>query len=336
MRPSQRDHYRGSKMALWLDLIPKIHKSDNLELKYHLLDNWDNATTFEVEGTRPLDMNKIFPPPPISPPFPPSTTSIPTSTTIRSTTSTTTPTPTTTRGRVKPPVPTKPAKRERWTTRKTPNVTQAPQVGGVFGMDSKLSLSVTIAVGCSLLFLNILIFAGVYYQKDRMRMEMKMRKHELEKEKEARMGGESDAIKSSTGPDSDTNSSSMATPPCPPPMGRGHHHHHHPHPPSSQHSTYSNQHSQHPPPSQNSTMPKTAIPVVPPQAPYQTHPGPSPNRSPRLPNRPADLHHHHTLNHPPHHPHHPVLEDGKLKHSSSADSGTDVNNHSMGNPSTVV
>ena len=330
MRPTIRDHYRGSKMALWLDLIPKIHKSDNLELKYHLLDNWDNATTFEAEGTRKLDMNKIFPPPPISPPFPPSTTTIATTSTTKATTEATTPTTTSsTSGWHRPPATRPP--RPRWTTRKPQNVTQAPQVGF---MDSKLSLSVTIAVGCSLLFLNILVFAGMYYQKDRMRMELitiSMRKHELEKEKEARMGGgESDAIKSSTGPDSDTNSSSMATPPIPPPVGRPHHHHQHPHPPSSQHSAYSNQH----PPSQNSTMPKTAIPVVPPQAPYQTHPGPSPNRSPRLPNRPADLHHH--PHHHPHHPHHSIVEDGKLKHSSSADSGTDVNNHNMGNPLTVV
>lgn len=35
------------------------------------------------------------------------------------------------------------------------------------------ALSVTIAIGCSLLVLNILIFAGVYYQRDRTRLEIK-------------------------------------------------------------------------------------------------------------------------------------------------------------------
>lgn len=35
------------------------------------------------------------------------------------------------------------------------------------------ALSVTVAIGCSLLILNILIFAGVYYQRDKSRMEAK-------------------------------------------------------------------------------------------------------------------------------------------------------------------
>ncbi|XP_026467212.1 neuroligin-4, X-linked [Ctenocephalides felis] len=35
------------------------------------------------------------------------------------------------------------------------------------------ALSVTIAVGCSLLILNVLIFAGVYYQRDKTRLEAK-------------------------------------------------------------------------------------------------------------------------------------------------------------------
>ena len=35
------------------------------------------------------------------------------------------------------------------------------------------ALGVTIAIGCSLLVLNMLIFAGVYYQRDRTRMEVK-------------------------------------------------------------------------------------------------------------------------------------------------------------------
>lgn len=41
----------------------------------------------------------------------------------------------------------------------------------VYGVDSKASLSalgVTIAVGCSLLMLNVVIFAAIYYQKDKI------------------------------------------------------------------------------------------------------------------------------------------------------------------------
>lgn len=35
------------------------------------------------------------------------------------------------------------------------------------------AFNVTIAIGCSLLILNVLIFAGVYYQRDKTKMEMK-------------------------------------------------------------------------------------------------------------------------------------------------------------------
>lgn len=38
------------------------------------------------------------------------------------------------------------------------------------------ALSVTIAVGCSLLILNVLIFAGVYYQRDKTKLEAKLHK----------------------------------------------------------------------------------------------------------------------------------------------------------------
>lgn len=34
-------------------------------------------------------------------------------------------------------------------------------------------MSITIAIGCSLLILNVLIFAGVYYQRDKTRLEVK-------------------------------------------------------------------------------------------------------------------------------------------------------------------
>lgn len=39
------------------------------------------------------------------------------------------------------------------------------------------ALSVTIAIGCSLLILNVLIFAGVYYQRDKTRLDVKNMQH---------------------------------------------------------------------------------------------------------------------------------------------------------------
>lgn len=38
------------------------------------------------------------------------------------------------------------------------------------------ALIVTIAVGCSLLILNVVIFAGIYYQKEKDSLEKKLQK----------------------------------------------------------------------------------------------------------------------------------------------------------------
>lgn len=42
-------------MALWLELIPKIHKPDTFDPNLHLLDDPRNDSTFEPVGTRSLD-----------------------------------------------------------------------------------------------------------------------------------------------------------------------------------------------------------------------------------------------------------------------------------------
>lgn len=55
--------------------------------------------------------------------------------------------------------------------------TQPTNASDLFGFEGYSSystaLSVTIAIGCSLLILNVLIFAGVYYQRDKTRHEVK-------------------------------------------------------------------------------------------------------------------------------------------------------------------
>lgn len=336
MRPTVRHHYRGTKIALWLDLIPKVHTSDDLEPKAHLLNNYDNSSTFEEEGTRQLDMDVIFPPPPVSPPVPPSlstTTTMATTTTTLMTTTPTTPTTTkivtTKRWPLTRPPYTPPPQPQSTSVNNSPTV--APHADAISGRDNALSFSVTIAVGCALLFLNILIFAGVYYQKDRMRMEMKMRQRELEREKATGTEGCCDLPKSSScGQDNMDTNSSMATPPAPPSIAR---------------------HQVQP---QVTTLPKHPIPVMPPQAPYtprQTgtlgrHCGQGVDRTKAgrtelHPDGSATTPRHLSLTTvSPRHSRASTLERDpnkiKLRQSpSSADSGTEVNNH-PGNPVTMV
>ena len=53
-------------MALWRDLIPRLHRADDFDSRLHLLDDYDNATTFEASGTRrlpPSDDWSRYPPP---------------------------------------------------------------------------------------------------------------------------------------------------------------------------------------------------------------------------------------------------------------------------------
>ncbi|KAM6141178.1 neuroligin-4, X-linked isoform 1-T1 [Erethizon dorsatum] len=133
LKPRVRDHYRATKVAFWLELVPHLH---NLNEIFQYV-----STTTKVP--------------------PPDITSFPYGT-RRS-----------------------PAK--IWPTTKRPAITPAnnpkhskdlqktgPEDTTVLietKRDYSTELSVTIAVGASLLFLNILAFAALYYKKDKRRHE---------------------------------------------------------------------------------------------------------------------------------------------------------------------
>lgn len=51
------------------------------------------------------------------------------------------------------------------------------------------ALSVTIFIGCSLLILNVMIFAGVYYQRDKTRLEVKSLQKQYQQRMHASAGG---------------------------------------------------------------------------------------------------------------------------------------------------
>ena len=159
-------------MALWLELIPKLHKSDHLDARYHQLDDWDNVTSFEAEGTRHTARSDLLTTttsrqPALTPSSTPGvTTSSPTTTTSTTTTASTT---TTTAGGAESPA-----------SSGSTFVRQQQSADESLTSDvSTVSLSVTVAVGSFLLFVNILVFVAVYYQKDRIRRERRRHKAEL-------------------------------------------------------------------------------------------------------------------------------------------------------------
>lgn len=194
MRPNTREYYRGQKLALWLELLPKIHKPDNCSPEHHKLDNSNNMSTFD-EPDRLVQYSEVFPSPPpmppISPPPKPQSPVTPNNEDSHSPSQSTysyssdytfdnTPVH---RSTDFPP-------NDRRSTASTNSQKEVASLGRG-GTDSVVPLSITIAVGCSLLFLNILIFAGVYYQRERIKKsrrekdEMEEMKHSRKMEKES-------------------------------------------------------------------------------------------------------------------------------------------------------
>ncbi|XP_076312500.1 neuroligin-4, X-linked-like [Tachypleus tridentatus] len=161
IKPKVRDHYHAHRMSLWLHLIPKLDKSDvGVPPYHHLLYEHNNADMYDG----------IVRQVPFSQGFPVTTTSLPGL-----------------------PLPTL---AEVWnisdSSKQTDDVvslTMAPNEDHSISTNSSdtvatvfrhtnysTALSVTIAVGCSLLILNVLIFAGVFYQRDKYRIEAKLYK----------------------------------------------------------------------------------------------------------------------------------------------------------------
>ncbi|XP_048389101.1 neuroligin 4 X-linked a isoform X2 [Stegostoma tigrinum] len=146
LKPRVREHYRATKVAFWLELVPHLH---NLNEIFQYV-----STTTKVPQTD-------------STPFPYVTRRAPgklwSSTTKR------------------PPLtPSHNPNKQAKDTRKS-----SPEETTVLIEDKRdysTELSVTIAVGASLLFLNILAFAALYYKKDK-------RRHETHRRQSPQRGG---------------------------------------------------------------------------------------------------------------------------------------------------
>nr|XP_022918704.1 neuroligin-1-like isoform X2 [Onthophagus taurus] len=172
-KPEIRNHYRGHKMSLWLNLIPQLHRpgdTDDVSMRHHHFQ--EEGDQYYDGSVRPQTMQKpslihvIIPPP--------------TTTTIKAPTETT------------PPPPKSDTAVQATTTECPPNNSLvSPSTKNVNNNNllRKLAsshyqsyttaLTVTIAVGCFLLLLNVLIFAGIYHQRDKGRQKRKKKKEEL-------------------------------------------------------------------------------------------------------------------------------------------------------------
>ena len=155
-------------MALWLDLVPRIHRPDGFDPRYHLLDDFDNLTSFEEdELMREINIRDLHfaTPAPLTSPV------------------------TTTTKMAPRTISTIHTKRENsWTSRlrrttpvrlhvtttrgPTPDTLRNVRENEAASADDDTgssSVGLTVAVGLSLLSLNLVVFAAVYCQWKRLR-----------------------------------------------------------------------------------------------------------------------------------------------------------------------
>jgi len=157
-------HYRGAKMALWLDLIPRLHRSDDLDARYHQLDNYADRSSFDEDGTRLPEgtelallrslaaarterSNSSVSGPPVT-----GSTSTASGSRRRLAATITTPLPTTTV-----------ASRRSASPMTAATVDDGRKTGvGV------MSLAVTVGIGCGLLVVNAAVLASLYCKRGRL------------------------------------------------------------------------------------------------------------------------------------------------------------------------
>ncbi|XP_059055875.1 neuroligin-4, Y-linked [Achroia grisella] len=152
-----KNHYRAHRLSFWLNLVPDLHRpgGEDVPSSHHQLDHEDASLQPTLKT--------------YSPPFKKTTdivitdTGLATKVPVLSIINITSPVNFNIIGLTPPTQSTVEAE-----IHKPDGATASPPEDGFAAYST--ALSVTIAIGCSLLILNVLIFAGVYYQRDKTRM----------------------------------------------------------------------------------------------------------------------------------------------------------------------
>lgn len=182
-KPKLKNHYRAHRLSFWLNLIPDLHKpgNDDVPLSHHQLEN-DETNEIQKPTIKPLNPQRDNKTNASSPVY--STTLLfnftsslrsnknntnnnsnknsQMNTNLLNTNSVTN----SNNNPHKNQVPVQSIDHDLYDENSTAN---PPSEQDGFAAYST-ALSVTIAIGCSLLILNVLIFAGVYYQRDKTRL----------------------------------------------------------------------------------------------------------------------------------------------------------------------
>ncbi|KAG8194051.1 hypothetical protein JTE90_003001 [Oedothorax gibbosus] len=165
MKPRIRDHYHAHRLSYWLNLIPRLHDSGDLNttILHHRLHDHDNP--YSYDGVVRHRDNSASPHAALTTPLPIEEEE----TTLASITD--------------------PPYRSTNTSRNSSGISVKIETEVLVVSDKTTGLNktadesvystaliVTIAVGCSLLILNVVIFAGIYYQKEKDSLEKKLQR----------------------------------------------------------------------------------------------------------------------------------------------------------------
>lgn len=161
-----KNHFRAHQLSVWLRLIPELHRAgmEDVVARHNLFRNHNNADLYDG-AVRPDPLSRVSY-------YDPTMELVrrrPNATLSALEVPTTIDTVATTCVNVVPPGSYNP---QVYQTQNNQTDTLATLEAAGYAAYST-ALSVTIAIGCSLLILNVLIFAGVYYQRDKTRMEVK-------------------------------------------------------------------------------------------------------------------------------------------------------------------
>ncbi|KAG8261016.1 neurexin protein binding [Homalodisca vitripennis] len=155
MKPRVKNHYRAHQLSVWLRLVPELHRAgmEDVVARHNLFRDHEDPRLYDgvvrpdplsrlqdIRSRGNLTVAEVVLP---------MTTAVPIATTCVSVVV-----------RHDPAVP----------GNSSETVTHMEAAGYAA---YSTAFNVTIAIGCSLLILNVLIFAGVYYQRDRTKLEIK-------------------------------------------------------------------------------------------------------------------------------------------------------------------
>lgn len=166
MKPRMKNHFRAHQLSVWLRLIPELHRAgmEDVVARHNLFRNHNNADLYDG-AVRPDPLSRVSYYDPTMELFRrrpnASINSLDSPTTVD--TIVTTCVNVVSSGNYNSQV---------YPNQNASTDTLASLEAAGYAAYST-ALSVTIAIGCSLLILNVLIFAGVYYQRDKTRMEVK-------------------------------------------------------------------------------------------------------------------------------------------------------------------